>query len=285
LTTPDSSVCWRGGRVGAEAVERRALLREQVGEGLELAQLEASPGGDRVQGAARLRGQLLGAARVGKGAHALVELLVTAMQRPGQVDLEQRADALGVLAGDGLPGERPRPGGRSQPLEAGELGSHPGELARDQAAGRAARGRLGREVGRGGLIHHLLLGLERGGVGRVAASDHAGHQVALELQLVDERGRLVAEPGQLSSLAQRPRAGQGRGRAHAGQHQERDRGDHQDRYQLRLHSPVAEPQRRRVARPPPGLAAGRVCLDRVHGVGPLSTRRERIRAPRGSKAR
>src|SRR6266487_3645556 len=141
---------------------------------------------------------------------ALLEVDLPGALRGGdeQLDLEQGADGPGVLAGDGLAGERARPGGRAQVRESGQLLAGGVELAADAGAAQAVRRCLGGEVGASGPVHGVLLCLERHAVGEAPAGGRAGHEVALELQLVYQGGGLVAEPRQLASPAQRPRAGQ-----------------------------------------------------------------------------
>jgi hypothetical protein len=93
-------------RVGLELVERRPLLREQVGQLLELAEREPLAQQDAVERAADLRGGLLGAREVVERPDGLGELLVAARLRDLAVDLEQGGDHRRVLVEHGPLGQR-----------------------------------------------------------------------------------------------------------------------------------------------------------------------------------
>src|SRR6266700_1309040 len=247
--------------VGDELVKRRLPLREQVGEVLELAEPEAPLDGDAVQRAAHLGGELLGAAQVGEGLHLLRELLVATAEGGLQVDSLELADQLRVLVEDRLLGERP-PGDRgSQAAEPAQLHADGVELRPDRRARGAARPGDGGVEGCGRLVDGASLVAERaeGGVHHVGMlvrpalrgaevalllpGDHPGGEITLELQLVHQSGAGLLEAGELTAGAQALRVVQRRLDVDAGQHQQHESGDRQDRDQFGPDRPVPEPHR------------------------------------------
>ncbi|PSK66592.1 hypothetical protein B0E53_01471 [Micromonospora sp. MH33] len=243
-----------GGRRHPERAQRGELLRPQVGQGDLVVHLVPAGSGGGVELGADPRGQLLDPGELHVPQHRVGQRpLVVARRRLGE-QVEQGRDGPVVVAQHGVAGEHRRWHGGADVddlvvrLQHLGIGHPPGGVGVGEGFGRGAQ--LGhRPVG--GVLQRLERG-DRGvpagaAPGLAQCGQLPGGAVPLLLEAVHRGADLPADADLLGEVAQRGGLPHQPAGLHAGEHQERHRGQHQHGGELGAHPPVPQPE----ARAPP----------------------------------